>query len=79
VLAKREQKQFTIAMWRTALTTGQDPLIAPEVLVRKLVGTHYRGEENEFMPERIMNAMAEQQAAATAAPTVVEQPLPAMA
>lgn len=57
----------------------QDPLIAPEVLVRKLVGTHYRGEENEFMPERIMNAMAEQQAAAAADPTLTEQPLPAMA
>jgi len=38
----------------------QDPLIAPEVLVRKLISTHYRGEENEFMPERIMNQMKEQ-------------------
>lgn len=60
----------------------QDPLIAPEVLVRKLVGTHYRGEENEFMPERIMNAAAaaEQQAAAGATPVEpgVEVAQPAM-
>jgi hypothetical protein len=41
----------------------QDPLIAPEVLVRKLITTHYRGEENEFMPARIMDAMKEQQMA----------------
>jgi hypothetical protein len=60
----------------------QDPLIAPEVLVRKLIGTHYRGEENDFMPERIMNAMAEQQTAGAvpgAEPMKAEQPLPAMA
>jgi hypothetical protein len=42
----------------------QDPLIAPEVLVRKLISTHYRGEENEFMPERIMNQMQQQMTAA---------------
>ncbi|MCR4285499.1 MAG: hypothetical protein NUW00_01235, partial [Candidatus Kaiserbacteria bacterium] len=27
----------------------QDPLVSPETLVRKLISTHYRGEENEFM------------------------------
>ena len=27
----------------------QDPLVSPETLVRKLISTHYRGEENEFI------------------------------
>lgn len=35
----------------------QDPLIAPEVLVRKLISSHYRGEENEFMPEKVENIL----------------------
>lgn len=56
----------------------QDPLIAPEVLVRKLIGTHYRGEENEFMPERIMGKIAEQQAMGDTEPVATEQPLPTM-
>lgn len=77
-----KNSEFEKAMAQQMYTLlRQDPLIAPEVLVRKLVGTHYRGEENEFMPERIMNAMAEQQAAAAAPgvePVVAEQPLPAM-
>jgi len=77
-----KNSEFEKAMAQQMYTLlRQDPLIAPEVLVRKLVGTHYRGEENEFMPERVMNAMAEQQAAAAAPgvePVVAEQPLPAM-
>ena len=37
----------------------KDPLVSPEVLVRKVIGTSYRGEENEFMPQRILDAQAE--------------------
>ncbi len=60
----------------------EDPLIAPEVLVRKLIGAHYRGEENEFMPERIMNAAAaaaaQQAAGEVPVETGAEAALPAM-
>lgn len=34
----------------------KDPLVSPEVLVRTLIGTHYRGKENEFMPQQILDA-----------------------
>ena len=57
----------------------QDPLIAPEVLVRKLIGTHYRGEENDFMPERIMNAAAQAEQGAATGEAPVTAPLPVMA
>lgn len=36
----------------------KDPLVSPEVLVRKLITTHYRGEENDFMPQRILDMQA---------------------
>lgn len=35
----------------------KDPLVSPEVLVRKVISTHYRGEENEFMPSKIQSVL----------------------
>lgn len=52
----------------------KDPLVSPEVLVRKLIGTHYRGEENDFMPQRILDA---QQQTMAAEPPEAEVSIPA--
>lgn len=43
----------------------KDPLVSPEVLVRNYIGTHYRGRENDFMPQQILDA---QQMAAVPTP-----------
>ena len=41
----------------------QDPLVSPEVLVRKVISAHYRGEENDFMPTNVQSILGTQQPA----------------
>lgn len=56
----------------------QDPLISPEVLVRKLITTHYRGEENDFMVEQsTQNVLGAAPEGETATPGTVPSAVPA--
>ena len=56
----------------------KDPLVSPEVLVRKLISTHYRGEENEFMPSKVQSILGVENEAtpgATVEPGMEVQPV----